>query len=75
MWDVSIPASEVEDFFEKLHRVGDDHFAVAGDGVVFAFDHLEAGFVAVGLQILLAAPHGDDAVVVSMQKQYLSRIG
>ena len=33
--------SEVEDLFEKLHRVGDDHFAVAGDGVVLAFDHLE----------------------------------
>ena len=67
MWDVSIPASEVEDLFEKLHGVGDNYFAVAGDGVVFAFDHLEAGFVAVGLQILLTAPHGDDAVIVFMQ--------
>ena len=47
---------EVEHFLEKLHGVGDDYFAVAGDGMVLAFDQLEGGLVAVGLQILLAAP-------------------
>ena len=44
-----------ENVFKILHRLSNDLFAAAGDGVVFAFHHFQGGKRAVGLA-------GEDAV-------------
>ena len=55
---------------EELHCVGDDLWAVAGDGVVLAFDDLQGGGGAVCLQVAFAAPKGHDVVAVAVLQQH-----
>ena len=60
---------------EELHRVSDDLWTVAGDGMVLAFDDLQGGGGAVCLQVAFAAPQGHNVVVVAVLQQHRSPIG
>ena len=60
---------------EELHRVGDNLWAVAGDGVVLAFDDLQGGGGAVCLQVAFAAPKGHNVVAVAVLQQHRSMVG
>ena len=58
--DVRTRAGSIEDLLEEGDGAGEDFLFAAGDEVVFAVDFDQGGAVAVGFEVLLAAPHGDD---------------
>ena len=55
---------------EELHRVSDDLWTVAGDGMVLAFDDLQGGGGAVCLQVAFAAPQGHNVVAAAVLQQH-----
>ena len=73
--DVRTRAGSIEDLLEEGDGAGEDFLFTMGDEVVFAVDLDQCGAVAVGFEVLLAAPHGDDGVLGAMEKEDGALVG